>query len=541
MKKFYKNVKKRSIFFSLLILSFPLLTLLPSAEPFVIGGEIFFHWLSFVAILTMVIQNIIAKKYNIIIPTSLEFKITIIACLYITLHSLSQQIAIHMATPFAICCAGFFLSQEKRPKLFKYYLAQFISFFSLFYLILFYSAKFDLLNLELFGHPHFFSSWMLLTFPVILWNILQNTKQLKHLNILIASIIFYTLVFLSTSTIIALLTILSLMLFLNYQWFNLNSLKLTIIIILTLFIFMFFNKDSIISSLYERMFIWKLCLTHMKYIPFSGVGLHHFESFYQSILNGYLINTPILFEAGKTEWYEWAHNELIHCLIEYGIPGLILVLLIFIYTIKNIINQYNARNDNAIYYLGLFGLIIYSLFSFPFRMPAVSMLAFILFFQLLLEKKKNSFLKVKFPLFSKTNFIALEICIIILFLFSMIILKETYAYYSFSQGISDNSHLNLKSLKISHKYNPHSKLYTFSLGKAYLDNNNFEMAEYYFQQSANIVPATPQLFALALAKDLLNKQEQAKDLYEKIRRISPEFSPATHNLKILNKRMAKVE
>jgi len=541
MKKFYKNVTKRSIFFSLLVLSFPLISLLPSAEPFVIGGEIFFHWLSFGAILTIVLQNMLTKRNTLKIPLSKEFKLTFIFCLYITLHSIIQQIPMQMTTPFAICLTIFFLIQNKKTEIFKLYLAKYISFSTIFYLLVFHLTESKITHLELFGHKHFFLSWMLLIFPVILWNILKTTKKMKLLNILIASLIFCTLIFSSNSTIISLLTIIILILFLNYIWFNLTNIKLVIITFLTLSIFILFYKDNLMSSLQERLFIWKLCLLHANHIPIFGVGIHHFESFYQSILNGYLINTPILFEAGKTEWYEWAHNELIHCMIEYGIPGLISVILIFFYTFKNIINLYNTKNDNAIYYMGLSGLIIYSLFSFPFRMPSVSMLALILFSQLLLEKKEDNYLIIRFSFSSRDNFIISEIFIIILFLFSIIIFKESYAYYSFSKGISQTqeSSLNLKLLRKSYLYNPHSKLYTFALGKAYLDKTYPEIAEYYFQQSVNIVPATPQLFALALTKDLLNKQEQAKDLYEKIRRISPRFSLATHNLKTLNTRISK--
>jgi O-antigen ligase len=398
-------------------------------------------------------------------------------------------------------------------------------------------------SLAVFGHPHFQGNWILVALPCLLYRFVRSESFFRKTATAVIAIVLFGILFTGSRSRllpwVAAANLVAVLGFLSGPGIRRKTAFAAFAALSGAFFWI--GRESLLASLNDRIFIWKNCLSHWRAVPFFGTGPGGFETFYQNVLNGILIRDPEMFLGGETIGVEWAHNEWLHDFVEYGFPGLSLVILATGVAGRLVYRFAADRDPRFLFYLGLVNAAAVSLFSFPLRMPASGMLCFILAVLLAAESPERQgvyAVRIRFRPGRSWNFILLEAGVLCLLAFFVVCGRETLYLVSLSRGIR---HLNDPAggvwLEKSLHAHPDSELARFALGKYHLDRGRFDEAEYYFRGAVEKVPGVGALFGLAVALDMNGKHEQAFELYEKLKRIAPDFYPVAHNLDVLSRRL----
>ncbi|MBN2144254.1 MAG: O-antigen ligase family protein [Candidatus Aureabacteria bacterium] len=510
----------------------------PSSEPFIIGRLA--SWNALVFFMPGILLYLLSRYKRIVFHYSLLSQVLMMFLVYLSLHSILTGYYLQMLTPLGLLFYLILFSQMSHEKENLKDLVLKISPFLVAWGLTFsFLSRYPVFSfLDLFGHPHFTGSWLLLFLPLLLTELNLSKGRILR-SVFTGSVLAGAILFLSCfaqSHFLCLLALCNVSVFFYHKAPRAYKRFLVWFFIIAACAFVFFQRADLLRSIKDRLFIWQLCLQEWNNVPFFGKGMGNFECYYANMLNTKLFKTPFLFENTRTIGVEWAHNEFLHSFVEYGIPGLVLALALCFLTLYQYVFFNNMKD--RFFYLGLVNLLLYSFVSFPFRMPCSGIFSFLFLSLLALENTEKTFLVIKFDLKKSANYLFLETAV--LFMLGLVILnyRNTAGLYFFSKAVRQTPILKTSWLEKSVQYDPHSKLYSFALGKAYLNSGRFQEAEYAFEKSVQIVPHYACLFGLAVSKDLLGKTEQAKDLYERVKRIAPDFYPASHNLDVLLKRVS---
>jgi len=393
---------------------------------------------------------------------------------------------------------------------------------------------------DVFGHPHFLGAFILLWFPLLL-SPRAGTRGLQAFVSLLAVILsLLTVILLSRSRVLGILVVTNLLA--ATPFYRLVRTRLlawgTALFILAGGIFLSLPGRTLDTSLLDRFTLWGNCFHSLPDIPFWGVGSNRFEVFYQGVLYERLLAYPGQFMAGRSISVEWAHNEFIQVYVEWGIPGFALVLGLTTLVGMKLWQFWKKRDERFLAYLGLGNLIIYALVSFPFHMPNSAACVWILLAFLAGEDRDATGRILCWRLGGRGNFLLLEVFFLAAVLANVMSFRLLMGHVFFSRAIRPGTQmLDVVALERSRYWWDQSELLLFALGKAHLDLGDPMRAEYFFRRVVDRNASLAALYGLAVARDLLGKNEAARDLYLKIRRIDPAFSPAHHNLRVLEKRM----
>lgn len=297
-------------------------------------------------------------------------------------------------------------------------------------------------------------------------------------------------------------------------------------------------RHSVLHSFGDRFSIWRLIFEHWQEVPFWGAGIGKFETFYSTLLTGSLIRNPLDYEGSMAIPVEWAHNEFLHFFVEFGYPGLFLVMGLCLFFFYEFYNRFRRSDSFLLFYSGLFLMVLYSFLSFPFRMPATTFLCLLLFMVFSGRTVPRQITGLQWKTNHPGTFLMTEIFAVALVLYMVLLYQNTAAHYFYTRAYIGKV-AGLKDLEYAEKavsYNPYSKLYQYGLAKKYLDYHDFIKAEYHFKQSAFYSYTWGPLFGWAVALDFMGKGEKAMDLYEKIKKAAPDFEPAAINQATLEQR-----
>ncbi|PKK91706.1 MAG: hypothetical protein CVV64_03315 [Candidatus Wallbacteria bacterium HGW-Wallbacteria-1] len=147
----------------------------------------------------------------------------------------------------------------------------------------------------------------------------------------------------------------------------------------------------------QRFMMWKMCLLMVRQNPFMGVGIGNFKHvFFGYQEKWFASHLTTVQEPGVGEvisgdrLYDWykdvavspirAHNEYLQMAAEMGFPGLMVfiwILVIFFrrgFRVLEVITDQHARVLYSGIMASILGVLISSIFSFPFHRPAVVLL-----------------------------------------------------------------------------------------------------------------------------------------------------------------------
>jgi hypothetical protein len=198
--------------------------------------------------------------------------------------------------------------------------------------------------------------------------LLGEKKQLNYIVIIAMLIIGFSIVLSqSRAGIIAIFVVIVIFLYHKFnhklskkdkRWIFTSLLAVSILLVLTLF---FFKKDSATG----RLLIWETTVNMITEKPIFGWGSNSFRSQYMSHQADYFKKHPNSQFELLADNVTHPFNEYLLLTAEYGIVGLIL-LFVLIFTI------FKKRNEeDIIFRLSIFSILIFACFSYPFRYPFV--------------------------------------------------------------------------------------------------------------------------------------------------------------------------
>jgi O-antigen polymerase len=300
--------------------------------------------------------------------------------------------------------------------------------------------------------------------------------------------------------------------------------SLLIILVIAGFVELYKLKPA---SALGRLTVYKVCLNMIKDHPLLGIGPNRFSAEYNNYQAAYFEkeNVPIETQLLADNTFE-AFNSILQILVEYGIAGFLILLLIIYKLLKQVISSKRDSNKNWLY-VGSCGciisIIIASFFSNPFHVSPI-LLIFCYHLSVILSVSSNQILNVRLK--PKEAFLKLTlmsiICICILsFAFfqykaevkwkkaselalyddfnkAKTIYEKAYPYLKFNgnflfnygaaASLAANYNLSINLLKQAQRYISTSNLYLY-LGQSYAATNQFALAEKNYIKAIYIAPS----------------------------------------------------
>lgn len=181
-------------------------------------------------------------------------------------------------------------------------------------------------------------------FPFFLiWGLEKTTARKARFFILPLALFSAALLFLLRSrtpmaaALAALLFLLFWVLGRRYSYKAIAGIVAAVLIVLV--IFLFFQEKYGLRTIYDRIYIWKVCTRLWLEHPLTGVGVSSFKNAFQEIVSqsgsalafhapdGRVLNTPVVYHA---------HNLVLMLLSTTGILGLISFSWLFVNAVKRI-------------------------------------------------------------------------------------------------------------------------------------------------------------------------------------------------------------
>ncbi len=382
-----------------------------------------------------------------------------------------------------------------------------------------------------FGNPNFFSSYLVVSFPVFLGFFLQEKRKN---TLLIYSLLSIAALMFTYSRGGILGFLFSIILFLIFQKERIKILKekrFIILVVLVFLIFIYFTRNIWVKKT-ERLLIWKDTLVMALKNPL-GVGLGAFHtSFPQYASNELLEKLP------PTKFIvNYAHNEFLEVFAETGIIGLIIFLSIIWVFFKEGIEKIKSNKDFIT--TGLLasagGILLQSFFSVNMRFT-VSAIYFYFILGLFSSHETKAFVyPLKLPYIIKLIFSMGVIILSIVGIKSILsplraqrLLKEDIGFF---QKRIVNPKKTIIDLENTAKEYPDNYIIFYKLGWVYAKEKNFTKAIENFNKALELKPDQAGIHNnLGNIYFLLNKKEKAILHYKKAIEIDPKHIDAHFNL-----------
>lgn len=178
------------------------------------------------------------------------------------------------------------------------------------------------------------------------------------------------------------------------------------------------------DSSYGRLLIWKISNSMIFENPIFGIGYNKFEVLYNIYQQKYFSNNDFLpHDVQIADYIQVAYNEYLQLLIETGIIGFLLFVIIIVYFFMQLLKYINRTSvdENCDFHyfvnIGLFisitSILIMSLFSYPLHYLPVRII-FIINIAILSGLMKNKMRKKKWCVSSIKFIYLFLICLLIM-------------------------------------------------------------------------------------------------------------------------------
>jgi hypothetical protein len=294
------------------------------------------------------------------------------------------------------------------------------------------------------------------------------------------------------------------------------------VIIISMGVALFFFK---IDSANGRLLIWEICIAELHDKFLLGVGANNFVNAYAVAQGNYLhtiaASRDVIWLA---DFIQYPYNVILSILIEYGIFVLLLIIGIFLQLIKN-------RNNNPSILeihieTSLVILLLYSMFSYPNKVPSIALFGIILIASLNAIQQKNKNNEILIP----KNNLPLKIVVQLLlacllgfqsyslFLYHTIKKADKVAMYEYGHtyaiNIYENAYWRFRA----------DPIFLYKYGECLLRNENWDRAIFVLQSAIEKFP-DPHIYDI-LSQAYMSKNDYfaaEKILKEGIRLIPSKF------------------
>ena len=270
---------------------------------------------------------------------------------------------------------------------------------------------------SLLGHSLFYSSYLVLLFPLLLGWTLQRRHEgasIRGRHLLLAAMVFLLLATQARSSILGWFASIVVFIFLvpkskiSKQTMAFLGIALAAVFFYSIVlrpdvgrrIFTMFETSQS-STLARRMYFWNAGKDAFLASPVFGHGIGSFER------TAFQYRSPDYWQVSSEDIVPHAHNELVEIAVEYGITGLALFAITFIFVLRRgIAAARNVNNQNRWILAGItssiIGIAVDNLGNISLRQPPIAILVWV-FMGLLwsqsltTEVRKKIRLKVPLP------------------------------------------------------------------------------------------------------------------------------------------------
>ena len=283
---------------------------------------------------------------------------------------------------------------------------------------------------------------------------------------------------------------------------------IVIITLMLLFFLYWIKKDSADG----RLLIWKIALSMLSDKPLWGFSAQGFEAFYMNFQASFFLNHPDHSGILLADNVQYAYNEILKVLIEYGIVGgaLFILLLIEIYYTKLRAWECHAAK------CGLIGLLIFGLFSYPSHIIQIKVYAVIL---LAIVASYSSSIKSYKPAYPKITLIISLLLVSTLGVFSY---SRVMNYYDALCAWNDASDIynieayeeSIDDFEIAYPILRHNGDFLVQYGKALTMANKHPEAIIILERAKNYLNNIILYTALGDAYNQTNDYQKAEECYQ---------------------------
>lgn len=210
-----------------------------------------------------------------------------------------------------------------------------------------------------FDNPAGYAACLAITYPICFLILKRSKYELIFGIVSMILIIIGILLSGSRTGIISIVAVSVIYLLASLKKAKMIYVCTSIAILITTFISLFSFK---IDSIYGRLLIWKTSLGLMKENLIFGGGYGSFRANYMTHQGDYFANNPDNVFSQLADNVSHPFNEYIKLISEFGLVGIILVILLFGYLLIT------TKKDNP-FLLCLISFAIFSFFSYPLSYP----------------------------------------------------------------------------------------------------------------------------------------------------------------------------
>ena len=217
-----------------------------------------------------------------------------------------------------------------------------------------------------YDNPAGFAASISSAFPFLVYG-MKNNKYRKFYQIVAIISIIALLLSQSRAGIISVLIIGVLYVYLMHKssmhiWHIRIVISVFVFIVIALF---FFKPDSVLG----RFLIWRCCIDMIRYKLLFGYGYGGFEANYMDYQAEYFRNNPYSQYSWFADTVQYPFNEYLYIMINYGVVGLLGLLLFLSYLVRCYFKRKSEIKFTAM--IAVFSIAIFALFSYPLMYPFV--------------------------------------------------------------------------------------------------------------------------------------------------------------------------
>ena len=246
----------------------------------------------------------------------------------------------------------------------------------------------------------------------------------------------------------------------------------------------------------ERLMIWQNSLELAKESPIFGHGSGNWKI--------EILRTSLERSGFENQlFFQRAHNEFIHTLVENGIVGMLVLLTFFVYSIVRVIRSSIEFNVKLFSITGLISFLIISSLSFPLERVE---LVFLLFVFLV---PTYSLYKTPKPIVRYLSIGLAAIC----FIFAVSWIRQQRSFFVFRTDNAIDLALDLDIYTIDASSTP----VAFYEGNYYFGRQNYAKAATSFQKAYEYNPYHVHVLNnLASSQSLIGQTDKAKETYKRL-------------------------
>ncbi len=269
------------------------------------------------------------------------------------------------------------------------------------------------------------------------------------------------------------------------------------------------------ASANARLLIWRVSCDMVVDKPIYGHGIGGFDKLYMFYQAKYFANHPHSRFLHVSDNVAFPYNEFMHIVVDLGLVGLVLLLLIVVSLLFSLENRKSEGTKAA-----LSSCLVFAMFSYP-SYVAPLLMNFVLFTGIASSRK---FVSLSFSRFSVATGIVLSVVLLVVCFNTMsLCLKNSKLVMAMLK--EDKEVLQIDLLR---RLPPSCENFC-KLGDYYIQQKQYELSESYYKIAANMIPTRMRpnykLWNLYLLQnDTLNARSMARYILDQPLKVENSFT-----------------